>query len=115
MIFHKLAPLLALGLNLLLLGTALAPDRKSHREKLFACLAGALAWWNLGVFGLRVSDDPATALIWEQLLHIGVIPLPVLFYHYVLVFLGVATRSRALRAGYVLCGGFLAVSLSPLF
>jgi len=77
MIFHKLAPLLALGLNLLLLGTALAPDRKSHREKLFACLAGALAWWNLGVFGLRVSDDPATALIWEQLLHIGVIPLPV--------------------------------------
>ena len=115
MIFHKLAPLLALGLNLLLLGTALAPDRKSHREKLFACLAGALAWWNLGVFGLRVSDDPATALIWEQLLHIGVIPLPVLFYHYVLVFLGVPTRSRALRGGYVLCGGFLAVSLSPLF
>ncbi|MBI3030030.1 MAG: GAF domain-containing protein [Candidatus Rokubacteria bacterium] len=115
MIFHKLAPLLALGLNLLLLGTALAPDRKSPREKLFACLAGALAWWNLGVFGLRVSDDPATALIWEQLLHIGVIPLPVLFYHYVLMFLGAPTRSRALRAGYVLCGGFLAVSLSPLF
>lgn len=115
MIFHKLAPLLALGLNLLLLGTALAPDRKSHREKLFACLAGALAWWNLGVFGLRMSDDPATALLWEQLLHIGVIPLPVLFYHYVLVFLGEPTRSRTPRAGYVLCGGFLAVSLSPLF
>ncbi|MBI2152848.1 MAG: GAF domain-containing protein [Candidatus Rokubacteria bacterium] len=115
MIFHKLAPLLALGLNLLLLGTALAPDRKGHREKVFACLAGALAWWNLGVFGLRMSDDPATALFWEQLLHIGVIPLPVLFYHYVLVFLGEPTRARALRTGYVLCGGFLAVSPSPLF
>lgn len=115
MIFHKLLPLLALALNLLLLGTALAPDRKSHREKVFACLAGVLAWWNLGVFGLRISEDPATALLWEELLHFGVIPIPVLFYHYVLVFLGESTRSRTLLVGYLLCGGFLAVSLSPLF
>lgn len=115
MIFHKLLPLVALALNLLLLGTALAPDRKSHREKVFACLAGALAWWNLGVFGLRLSENAATALLWEELLHIGVIPIPVLFYHYVLVFLGEPTRSRTLLVGYVLCGGFLAVSHSPLF
>ncbi len=115
MIFHKLLPLVALGLNLLLLGTALAPDRKSHREKVFACLAGALAWWNLGVFGLRVSEDAATAQLWEELLHIGVIPIPVLFYHYILVFLGERTRSRTLLVGYILCGGFLTVSLSPLF
>ncbi len=115
MIFHKLLPLVALGLNLLLLGTALAPDRKSHRERVFACLAGALAWWNLGVFGLRISEDPATALLWEELLHFAVIPIPVLFYHYVLVFLGEPTRSRTLLVGYILCGGFLAVSPSPLF
>ncbi len=115
MIFHKLAPLLALGLNLLLLGTALAPDRKSSREKMFACLAGALAWWNLGVFGLRVSQDASAALLWEQFLHIGVIPLPALFFHYVLVFLGESTRARALLVGYALCGSFLAVSFTPAF
>lgn len=115
MILHKLAPLLALALNLLLLGTALAPDRKSLREKLFACLAGALAWWNLGVFGLRVSEEPGSALLWEQILHIGVIPMPVLFYHYVQAFLGEPARSRTLLAGYALTAGFLALSLTPAF
>ncbi len=115
MIFHKLAPLLALALNLLLLGTALAPDRKSRRERLFACLAAALAWWNLGVFGLRVSEDAATALLWERFLHIGVIPIPVLFYHYVLAFLGEATRTRWLLVGYFLSAGFLALNWTPIF
>ncbi|MBI4588423.1 MAG: GAF domain-containing protein [Candidatus Rokubacteria bacterium] len=115
MILHKLAPLVALALNLLLLGTALAPDRKNQRQKLFACVAASLAWWNLGVFGLRVSEDPTTALLWERLLHLGVVPIPVLFYHYVLVFLNESTRGRTLRLGYVLCGGFLALSLTPAF
>ena len=36
MLAHKLLPLLALGLNLLLLGSALAPERKSQRTLLFA-------------------------------------------------------------------------------
>jgi two-component system NtrC family sensor kinase len=112
---HKLVPLLALALNLLLLGTALAPERKGPREKLFACLAGALAWWNLGVFGLRMSGDAQSALQWEQILHLGVIPIPVLFYHYVLAFLGDPPGSATLRVGYALCAGFLAASLTPAF
>ena len=76
---HKLLPLLALLLNVLLLGSALAAARKSHRHYVFALLAGAFAVWNLGVFGLRGSGDPATALTWERFLHYGVIPIPVLF------------------------------------
>ena len=55
---HKLLPLLALLLNVLLIGSALARDRKSHRHYVFALFAGALAVWNLGVFGLRGSGDP---------------------------------------------------------
>jgi len=65
MLAHKLLPLLALGLNLLLLGSALAPERKSQRTLLFAYLAAALAVWNLGVFGLRSASTQETALLWE--------------------------------------------------
>lgn len=115
MVLHKLVPLFALGLNLLLLGSALAPDRKNHRDKVFAYFASALAVWNVGVLGLRWTDDPAVALVWERFLHLGVIPIPVLFYHYVLAFLDLPRRRRSLILGYLVCGFFLAVSPTPAF
>lgn len=115
MLIHKLLPLIALGLNLLLLGSALAPDRKSHRNLLFAYLAAGLAVWNLGVFGLRWTSNPDTAVAWEYFLHLGVIPIPVLFYHYVLAFLDLPRRRPALLGGYALCGAFLLASPTPYF
>jgi hypothetical protein len=102
---HKVLPLLALLLNVLLIGSALTGDRKSPRHYVFALLAGALAVWNLGVFGLRGSGDPAIALAWERFLHYGVILIPVLFYHYVLAFLDQPRRNYLLIGGYALCGG----------
>jgi signal transduction histidine kinase len=115
MLAHKLLPLLALGLNLLLLGSALAPERKSQRNLLFAYLATALAVWNFGVFGLRSASSQATALQWERLLHVGVIPIPALFYHYVLAFLDLPRRRPLLVVGYALCGFFLAAGPTPAF
>ena len=112
---HKVLPLLALLLNVLLIGSALTGDRKSPRHYVFALLAGALAVWNLGVFGLRGSGDPASALAWERFLHYGVILIPVLFYHYVLAFLDQPRRNYLLIGGYALCGGFLAVCSTGLF
>ena len=114
MMVHKLLPLVALGLNLLLLGSALAADRRSSRNVVFAYLAGCLALWNLGVFGLRWTADPGVALLWQRILHVGVIPIPVVLYHYVLVFLDLRSR-RLLGAGYVLGAGFLALSATPIF
>jgi signal transduction histidine kinase len=111
---HRLLPLLALGLNLVLLGSALAPDRRSARNRIFACFVAAMAVWNLGVLGLRSTGSPETAVLWEQFLHIGVIAIPVLFYHYVIVFLD-APRDRILRAGYVSCALFWLVSVTPAF
>src|SRR2546426_2048492 len=103
------------SLNLLLLASALAPDRRSRRNLLSACLAAALAVWNFGVFELRTTADPDAALVWERLLHVGVIPIPVLFYHYVLAFLDLPRRRAALIGGYALCAAFLAVGPTPAF
>ena len=115
MLVHKFLPLVALALNLLLLGSALAPDRKRRRDRVFAWLAAGLAVWNLGVFGLRSTDAPGAALAWEWFLHFGVIPVPVLFYHYVLAFLDEPRRRSALAAGYALTAVFLGLSSTGLF
>jgi signal transduction histidine kinase len=114
MTIHKLVPLLALGLNLLLLGSALTADRRNSRNVVFAYLAASLALWNLGAFGLRWTADTERALLWQRILHVGVIPIPVLFYHYVLVFLELPRR-RLLGVGYALGAGFLMVSATPAF
>jgi signal transduction histidine kinase len=115
MLVHKFLPLVALALNLVLLGSALAPDRRSRRDQVFACLAAALAVWNLGVFGLRSTDASGAAIAWEWFLHFGVIPIPVLFYHYVLAFLDERRRRPVLVAGYALTAAFLAMSPTSVF
>jgi lipopolysaccharide export LptBFGC system permease protein LptF len=63
MVLHKLLPLFALALNLLLLGSALAGDRRHRRHYTFAGVSLALAVWNIGVFGLRSADDADAALV----------------------------------------------------
>jgi signal transduction histidine kinase len=115
MSLHRLLPLLALALNLLLLGSALAPDRRSAKNRVFAYFVAALAVWNLGVFGLRSTASPPTALLWENFLHVGVIALPVLFYHYVMVFLDAPRRNTVLGAGYLACVLFWLASPTPAF
>ncbi len=115
MSLHRLLPLLALALNLLLLGVAFAPDRRSPRNQVFAAFVAMLAVWNLGVFGLRSTASPDTALLWEWFLHVGVIAVPVLFYHYVIVFLDAPRRDRTLIVGYAACGFFWLVTPTSAF
>jgi signal transduction histidine kinase len=112
---HQLVPLFALGLNVLLIVSALVSDRRSALNRSFAHFASAQAVWNFGSFGLRGSDEPAQAFLWEVILHVGVIPIPILFYRYVVIFLNLPTRRRSLRIDYALCAFFLAVSPTPLF
>ena len=115
MTFHQMAPLFALGLNILLLGSALMGDRKNQRAYVFALVVAAMAVWNFGVFGLRFTMDPATALQWERLLHIGVVGIPILFYHYVLALLDLPRRAPALITGYALAALFLILIPTPWF
>jgi signal transduction histidine kinase len=112
---HELVPLFALALNVLLLGSALVGPRREQRNVVFSLVALALATWDFGVFGLRGADAPATADLWERVVHLGVIPLPILFYHYVLAFLDLPRHRRSLYVGYGLAAVFLAVSPTALF
>ena len=65
---HKLLPVFALMLNLVLLGAALAANGRSRaRNRAFARLAAALAVWSFAATGLRWSEAPATALVTRSL------------------------------------------------
>jgi signal transduction histidine kinase/ActR/RegA family two-component response regulator len=113
---HRLVPLFALMLNLLLLGAALASNgRRSRRNRAFAWLALGLCAWTLGSLGLRSSEDVTAAMAWERLLHLGVIAIPVLFYRYVWQLLGEQRRRPTLTLGYALAGLFVLALPTPLF
>jgi signal transduction histidine kinase len=112
---HRLLPLLALALNVVLLAAALASDRSHRSTRTFSAVASALALWNIAVFGLRSSVDPALALQWERLLHVAVALLPALFYHYVLAFLNLSARRASLIVAYALAALFIVATPSASF
>jgi signal transduction histidine kinase len=107
---HILLPLVAFVLNVTLLALVLVRDHRSRTNQVLALLLGALATWNLGVFMLRRSPDAESALRWEYLVHLGVIPVAGLFYHFIVLFLNRASRRHRLVAvGYILTASFLVV------
>jgi signal transduction histidine kinase len=113
---HELVPLVAFILNLTLVAVVLYRDHQSTLNRVFAAFACALAVWNFGVFVLRSTGDTGTAFLVEKFLHVGVILVPVLYYHFVVIFLELAPRRRpVLSVAYALAAGFLAISPTPLF
>jgi signal transduction histidine kinase/CheY-like chemotaxis protein len=115
MLVHRLIPFFVLMLDLVLLGSALAAGRASERNRRFAFLMLALAVWSLGVLGLRWAADASAAFAWQRVLHLGVVAIPALFYHYVRSLLGLATRSRPLVIAYGLGGAFAMLVPTPAF
>ncbi len=114
---HKLLPLVAFLLNVSLAGITLARNRASRLNRVFAYFLSGLALWNFGVFMLRQAPDPSSAAFWEVVIHIGLIPVPALYYHFVLVFLESTTQHRrSLSLAYALALLFSALNVSsPLF
>jgi PAS domain S-box-containing protein len=115
---HELLPLIAFLLNGSLAGIALLRNPGSPLNRIFVGFVAGMTVWNLGVFALRRAPDPASAYLWEVVIHVGVIAIPALYFHFVLAFLeGVARHRRALTAAYALAILFTGINVSgsPLF
>ena len=118
MSLHSLLPLVAFLLNVSLAALALLRNPGSRLNRVFAYFVLAMAAWNGGVFMLRRTPSPQGAYSWEILIHVGVILIPVFYYHFVLIFLDSTIPHRpSLTLAYALTGVFVAVNLShsPLF
>ncbi|MBI3826018.1 MAG: GAF domain-containing protein [Candidatus Rokubacteria bacterium] len=94
MSLHKLLPLVAFLLSGSLLGLSLARNFRSPLNRIFAAFAASLMLWNFGVFMGRRAPDPASAHLWEYVIHAGIIAMPALYYHFLLAFLDTTHRHR---------------------
>lgn len=116
MTLHNLVPLVSLALNLTLLGLVLYRDYQSRINRTFAYFVASLGIWNFGVFMLRMSTNAASALFWEHAVFVGLIPLPALYYHFVLLFLNLTQRRRRfLMTAYAVAGILMVFNPTRLF
>jgi signal transduction histidine kinase len=110
---HNLLPLIAFLLNVSLASFSLLRNPGSRLNRIFTYFVSALAFWNFGVFMLRQSTDESTAYFWEVLIHVGVIAIPALYYHFVLIFLDATVlHRRSLLLAYMTSLGFTVINLS---
>jgi signal transduction histidine kinase len=110
---HSLLPLVAFLLNVSLAAISLFRNPGSRLNRVFAYFVSALAVWNFGVFMLRNSGDPGVAYAWEVLIHVGVVLLPALYYHFVLIFLDATVAHRAsLVLAYAVSLIFVVINVS---
>jgi signal transduction histidine kinase len=99
------------GITSSVLGTLVyikRPDRGPNR--LWALFAMAVAVWGFGSYKIALTTDMATAFWWWKLTHVGVILIPVLFSHFICVFLNIK-RTFSIIVTYIAGLSFLLMNL----
>jgi signal transduction histidine kinase len=110
---HTLIPLIAFVLNVCLGGISLLRNAGSRLNRSFVYLLTSLMFWSFGSFMLRNAPTPESGYAAEVIIHVGIVALPVLYYHFVLIFLDATTRRRpSLVVGYLLGFFFMALDLT---
>ena len=78
-------------------------DPSRHRES------------ELRVQRLRRAPDAGTAYSWEVIIHLGIVVVPVFYFHFVLIFLERTTQHRpALTLAYTLAAVFVVADFTGL-
>ncbi|HXG03712.1 MAG TPA: ATP-binding protein [Candidatus Binatia bacterium] len=118
MTLHSFVPLAAGFLNVCLAALALLRHPGSRLNRLFTYFVLAMAVWNFGAFGLRRASDASAAFFWEVIIHVGIVAVPIFYYHFVLIFLEETTaHRRSLTIGYGVMALFQVANATatPLF
>ena len=78
-------------------------SRKNKIVKYYAAYIVAMIVWSLGSFVMRTNFPPST-LFWNRILCIGLISMPVVFYHFTLVLTETKNQFNKLAFGYCFAG-----------
>ena len=89
-------------------------NRENSLNRVWAIFAVAVAIWGFGVYKIAMASDIAVAMMWWRIAHIGVIGIPVLFFHFVYRFLEVP-RKTAVVVVYIIGLIFLGLDATDLF
>jgi two-component system NtrC family sensor kinase len=91
-----------------------AKSRGNSLNRIWSIFAIAVAIWGFGVYKIASTLDPSLALVWWRLAHIGVIGIPVLFFHFVYRFLDLPHKAPIITM-YFLGIVFLVLDCTDLF
>lgn len=91
---------LAVALSTAIIAGAMFILGKERTHYLWGVFCLAVCVWSGCFFIIGQTHDPATALYWWRISHIGVIFIPITFFHYVLEF--IKKRERVIIPLYVL-------------
>ena len=83
-------------------------------NRIWAFFSVAVSIWGFGIYKIATATDVSAALTWWRLAHIGVIFLPVLYFHFVYHFLRLKSKS-VLVVIYLIGIIFLALDFTDLF
>jgi len=94
--------------------TIYAGDRNSKINRSWLILSITIAFWGLGLYGVTSTESAHTALLWQYLLDVSAIFIPVSFLYFILIFTDVSERLW-LRLS-IICGTALALfSFTPVY
>lgn len=89
---------------------------KKNLNIIFGIFTLSMANWLLSTFMMYRSSDDQWIIFWDRMVYIGVVFVPVLMYHFGLIFTGKKKEKRAsLYFGYFFSFVFLALSQSNYF
>jgi len=85
-------------------------------NKIFALLTLSAAFWSFGYYFWQVSTKENSALFWSRFLMVGVIFIPIFYFHFIVTFLDLTEKyKKALYGGYSLSFLFLILDFTPYF
>jgi hypothetical protein len=99
----------------LVLGLLVLSQGKTKKLNiLFFFFTLAIMFWSISYFFWQISSDITQALSWSRILMIGAIFIPVLYFHFVVVFLKIKKRALVYLA-YLLAIVFLFLNFTIYF
>jgi len=92
------------------------PGKKLHQLFFANCVAFAI--WFASSFMMFQAISDTSIIWWDRMVYVGVVFVPILMFHFGLVFIGADKQIRTnwmLRAGYILSAIFLILSRTDYF
>lgn len=97
----------------ILLLVLLGSRRRNKIAKYYTFYIIAMIVWSFGSFIMRTNVYPGP-LFWNRILCVGLISMPVIFYHFTLVLTDSTTQKNKLYFGYVTAGILIVCNFSGL-
>jgi signal transduction histidine kinase len=93
----------------------LSKNRKLKVNQIFFFFTVTVTIWLLATFVMFLSKTDEQAIFWDRIVYIGVVFIPITFYHFVLLFTKIKNQKRVLYLGYFLSFIFLILSRTNYF